>query len=129
MRKDETTLIVPFDNPVSLNKFYASRTHYFRSSQKVIWRKRFGEYVSSHYKELLGAKFENVVATLEVHHNRMDIDNQVMTAKFLMDTLEKDLQVIESDGPKHYTKLTMMRNEDLEVGTGLITVELWNEDK
>ena len=123
----DEVLIVEFESPVSLNKFYSSPSWHFRSAKKKEWRGMFEAQVREKYPHLVGRLFESATVYVEVHHNRMDIDNHIMTEKFLMDCLEKDLGVIKSDGPRHYKRLTIEYNDSLPKNSGRITVYLCQE--
>ena len=130
---------------VSLNDIYSSPHWSVRSRLKKEWRKKLLDAMleaqDCELPELLD-RFEDINVK-EIHlclriHNRLDIDNNVMMAKFLMDLLQEPtkktkendikLGLIKNDGPNIYTQLTIKSDKALPKGTGVVTLTIVEND-
>ena len=134
-----------FEGYVSLNQIYSSPHWSVRSRIKREWRQLLLDAILREEECSLPELIERYsnINVKEIHlsigvHNRLDIDNNVMVAKFLMDMLQeptaktKDSDVklclIKNDGPKIYTQLHLYADTQLPKGTGKITLEIIEAD-
>jgi hypothetical protein len=130
-----------FEGYVSLNSIYSSPHWSVRSRIKKEWRQRLLDAILQKKEGTLTELIEEFeeINVKEIHlslgvHNRLDIDNNVMIAKFLMDMLQeptaktKDsdikLRLIKNDGPKIYTELHIYADPNLPKNTGKVTLEI-----
>ena len=56
------------------------------------------------------------------YNSRMDIDNGILVAKFLADTLVSE-GIIPNDNPKYYDKVTLEYDLDLPKNTYLVKIK------
>lgn len=139
------TITFPFEGYVSLNSIYSSPHWSVRSKIKKDWRERLldailqdqGCSLPELIERFTAINVKEVKLTVTVH-NRLDVDNNVMIAKFLMDMLQeptkktKDSDVklclIKNDGPKIYTSLHIHADNTLPKSTGVIKLEIIEDD-
>jgi len=136
---------VEFEGYVSLNQIYSTPHWSVRSKMKRVWRDKWLQALMDHFdtdKKGLIERFKEIdVKSVELElyvNNRLDIDNNVMAAKFLMDLLqeptkktkptETKLCLIKNDGPTHYTRLEINSDPSLGRGTGIAVLKIVEED-
>jgi hypothetical protein len=100
----------------SLNKFYSGRH----------WaiRKKEGDIIKHHLLAQLGLLKKVVLADYEIHltHNyRYDNDNCIMAIKFGADAF-RYWGGCKDDTSKYFTKLTISRDKELPVNTGVLKI-------
>jgi len=136
---------IEFEGYVSLNQVYSSPHWSVRSKLKKQWRSKWLNLLTDSFgmnKDDLIAHFKSLnVKSVELElsvNNRLDVDNNVMAAKFLMDLLQSPTEktkpedtklcLIESDSPKHYTRLEIKADPSLPRGAGVATLKIIEND-
>ena len=105
---NEIELLMPV--PPSLNKLYSQKHWSARSNMKNKYKEIVYEALQQ-YDPFFADTY-----TLDISYNcGYDIDNMVLASKFVSDSL-KSLGYIKDDNPKHFKKLSLQKDEELEKG-------------
>ena len=107
----DAVIILEVGKVPSLNSFYASKHWIVRKKAKDKFKAELLEQLEQYDK----IQFKKVIVRLETNLG-YDIDNCIMAVKFGMDAF-KDWGGIADDTKKHFPKLTIVHNPELEKNT------------
>lgn len=102
----------------SLNAFYASKHWTFRKREKDKWKESIDRELESYDADSY--------TTAKVHircNYRYDIDNSIMVAKFVCDSLV-DNGWIPNDSPKHVQEVKLLADPSITKDTSIVKIFL-----
>lgn len=105
---NELTLHLTLPKTISLNSLYAGKHWTFRKKTKDEYKKIIEEQLEGYDHHLAESM------SIYIRYNtRQDLDNVILVAKFLADTLVAN-EWIADDSPKYYHKLTIVFDPEVE---------------
>jgi len=114
---DYVEIELELPKPPSLNKIYAGQHWAVRKKYKDDYKKECQKQL-----EKLDDFVCNRIQFFITYNSRMDIDNGILVAKFLADTLVSE-GIIPNDNPKYYDKVTLEYDLDLPKNTYLVKIK------
>lgn len=114
---DYVEIELELPKPPSLNKIYAGQHWAVRKKYKDDYKKECQKQL-----EKLDDFVCNRIQFFITYNSRMDIDNGILVAKFLADTLVSE-GIIPNDNPKYYDKVTLKYDLDLPKNTYLVKIK------
>jgi len=102
----------------SLNAFYSSKHWTFRKREKDKWKEEIERELSRYDVN------PYTTAKVRIRCNyRYDIDNSIMVAKFVCDSLV-DLGFLPDDSPKHLREIKLVADKSITKDTAIATISL-----
>ena len=114
---DYVEIELELPKPPSLNKIYAGQHWAVRKKYKDDYKKECQKQLDK-----LDDFVCNRIQFFITYNSRMDIDNGILVAKFLADTLVSE-GIIPNDNPKYYDKVTLEYDLDLPKNTYLVKIK------
>jgi len=114
---DYVEIKLELPKPPSLNKIYAGQHWAVRKKYKDDYKKECQKQL-----EKLDAFVCNRIQFFITYNSRLDIDNGILVAKFLADTLVSE-GIIPNDNPKYYDKVTLEYDLGLPKNTYLVKIK------
>lgn len=114
---DYVEIELELPKPPSLNKIYAGQHWAVRKKYKDDYKKECQKQL-----EKLDDFVCNRIQFFITYNSRLDIDNGILVAKFLADTLVSE-GIIPNDNPKYYDKVTLEYDLGLPKNTYLVKIK------
>jgi hypothetical protein len=114
---DYVEIKLELPKPPSLNKIYAGQHWAVRKKYKDDYKKECQKQL-----EKLDDFVCNRIQFFITYNSRLDIDNGILVAKFLADTLVSE-GIIPNDNPKYYDKVTLEYDLGLPKNTYLVKIK------
>lgn len=112
-------IVVTLPKPPSLNQFYAGKHWIVRKKHKDNYKNQL-DLIFNEYEEFTAETFE-----IHIQHNsRFDVDNCILSVKFLADYL-RDREWVLDDTKKYFKKFSISVNEELNKDEFRATIVLY----
>lgn len=120
MKENKVTLELILPKTVSLNTLYSGKHWTYRKKIKDAYKKEVETALAGYdhyYAESMRIRIS--------YNSRLDVDNVVLVAKFVADTVV-DLGYVYDDSPRYYTELRIKYDSEIDKNFCNVKIDLFN---